>query len=441
MPITSLIVMASLGGDLTHPAAAAVAALHAAVDELAAAALWSLPSPELARLAVAVEQVARRLAFVQVELAGELNTRPPGDLDGATSGQAFLKLACDVAVRETRDRLQLHTALGAHPAVGAALASGTISRDAAAAVCHAVDTLPAAVPAALTGPVEALLVDIAQTDGTRAVLTRAMEISHRFAPDALERDEAAAAENNALHLNLRHDGRLGLRGVLDKETGALTLAVLGPLAAPRPVDADGIPDLRTAPRRYADAFTDLLQLTTTHPKLPAARGDRPTLLVNLSLDTLRADLTTAGGLPPGRLDTGAPLSAGATRRLGCDARIIPTVLGGHSELLDVGRSTYTVPAGIRRALLARDQGCAFPGCERPTGWCDAHHITHWADGGATALHNLVLLCGAHHRAVHHDHWNIHIPDDGKPWFTPPPTIDPDRKPRQHNRYRTRELRL
>jgi 5-methylcytosine-specific restriction endonuclease McrA len=67
-------------------------------------------------------------------------------------------------------------------------------------------------------------------------------------------------------------------------------------------------------------------------------------------------------------------------------------------VLDVGRKTRTIPLSIRRALTARDAGCRFPGCTSRR--CDAHHLTHWADGGATSVDNLVLLCRRHHRAVH-----------------------------------------
>ncbi|MDQ1465225.1 MAG: hypothetical protein QOC73_2166, partial [Actinomycetota bacterium] len=104
------------------------------------------------------------------------------------------------------------------------------------------------------------------------------------------------------------------------------------------------------------------------------------------------------------------------------------------------RTTRTIPTGIRRALTARDQGCAFPGCDRPPSWCDAHHRVHWADGGHTALCNLCLLCNHHHDTVHHDGWTITM-TNGRPWFIPPPWIDPTQTPRQNSRYKQRKLKL
>jgi hypothetical protein len=82
---------------------------------------------------------------------------------------------------------------------------------------------------------------------------------------------------------------------------------------------------------------------------------------------------------------------------------------------------------MRRALIARDKGCAFPGCDRPPGWCAAHHILHWVDGGHTALCNLVLLCDHHHGVAHAEEWHITI-INGHPHFTPPRWIDPQQKP-------------
>ena len=103
---------------------------------------------------------------------------------------------------------------------------------------------------------------------------------------------------------------------------------------------------------------------------------------------------------------GVALSAAVVRRLACDAGVIPTVMGADSQVLDQGRRTRTVSPAQRRALIARDGGCVFPGCDRPASWCDAHHIIHWLDHGRTDLDNLVLLCSAHHRCVHEGGWNL-----------------------------------
>jgi Domain of unknown function (DUF222)/HNH endonuclease len=108
---------------------------------------------------------------------------------------------------------------------------------------------------------------------------------------------------------------------------------------------------------------------------------------------------------------GGPLCGAAARRLACDAAVSRVITDGASQPLDVGRRTRTIPPAIRTALVVRDRGCAFPNCDRPPSWTDAHHRRHWADGGPTSLDNLVLLCRTHHRAVHEGGWQlIHDPD-------------------------------
>jgi hypothetical protein len=137
------------------------------------------------------------------------------------------------------------------------------------------------------------------------------------------------------------------------------------------------------------------------------------------------------------LGNGLLIDAATARRLACDAAVIPAVLGGRSEPLDIGRKTRTVPPALRRALVLRDGGCAFPGCTVPAGWCDAHHRHHWAAGGPTALNNLVLLCGPHHDLIHHADWQVQLPD-GIPEFIPPPYLDPDQTPRRNPIHRSLE---
>ena len=90
-------------------------------------------------------------------------------------------------------------------------------------------------------------------------------------------------------------------------------------------------------------------------------------------------------------------------------------------VLDVGRRHRLVTPTIWTALVARDRHCAFPSCTRPPVMCHAHHIRHWTHGGPTSLDNLVLLCGHHHRTIHHTPWQIRLnPDDHRPEFLPPP---------------------
>jgi hypothetical protein len=96
----------------------------------------------------------------------------------------------------------------------------------------------------------------------------------------------------------------------------------------------------------------------------------------------------------------APSPPTAARRLACDAAITRVITGPDSEILDIGRKTRVIPAGLRRAVMIRDRHCTHPGCDVPAIWCEIHHIIHWADGGPTTLTNLTLRCPRHH---HHTH--------------------------------------
>ena len=146
------------------------------------------------------------------------------------------------------------------------------------------------------------------------------------------------------------------------------------------------------------------------------RGKRvvPVLRVSTSLDALRSGLHRAGVT-----DSGEDLSAATLRRLACDAEIIPTVLNGKGRVIDVGRRTRRVGEALRCVLIARDEGCVWPGCDAPPSRCDAHHVKHWADGGPTNADNLALLChrhhillheGGHHLQRHGDSWVVLKPD-------------------------------
>ena len=106
----------------------------------------------------------------------------------------------------------------------------------------------------------------------------------------------------------------------------------------------------------------------------------------------------------------------------CDADLVPAVLGTGSAVLDVGRSQRLVTTAIWRALVARDQHCRFPHCTRPPLMCHAHHIQSWVDGGSTSLRNMILLCGHHHRLIHHGPWAIRRTGPADYRFDPPPGV-------------------
>ena len=140
-------------------------------------------------------------------------------------------------------------------------------------------------------------------------------------------------------------------------------------------------------------------------------GEHPHINVTVPLEAL------VKGEGAAELDHVGPVDAGLARRLACEASVSRIVLGPRSEPLDVGRRTPVVPHAMRRAVVVRDRHCRFPSCDRHHTWCDAHHVRHWADGGPTALNNLVLLCRRHHRLVH-ERFGVEM-SDGEPVFRRP----------------------
>ena len=129
-----------------------------------------------------------------------------------------------------------------------------------------------------------------------------------------------------------------------------------------------------------------------------------------------------------RASYGGAIHPSVARRIACDARILPIVLGGDGQILDVGRESRSFPVPIRNAVTARDQGCSFPACDIPAQWSDGHHVIPWSEGGETSLSNCALLCGRHHTLIHNSDWTMRIADDGHPEYFPPVWMDHQQKP-------------
>ena len=157
---------------------------------------------------------------------------------------------------------------------------------------------------------------------------------------------------------------------------------------------DSLVAVRTAAQLRADALLELGWFAASQGWAPGADGDRPRVLVLLYYDHLRA-LAEQHGL----LASGEDIAPGDLRRLLVEADVLPVVLGGPSEVLDLGRGNRYADALQRVALALRDGGCVFPGCDMPPGWCHAHHTRGWRDGGGTNLGELALYCRHHHPIV------------------------------------------
>ena len=211
-------------------------------------------------------------------------------------------------------------------------------------------------------------------------------------------------------------------------------------------------------RRLLDGLVGGCKVALATGSLPAAGGLRPQVMVTIDYRDLLTRLGTpaagtaatqaAGGAGPdlttravqetGSLLFTGPVTASTVRKIACDADIIPVLLGGEGRILDIGRASRIFPPHHRKALIARDRGCAFPGCTIPATWCEAHHITYWSQGGTTGTENGVLLCSHHHHVIHKEHWTIQV-RRGIPWFIPPPHLDPRQRPRRNHYFNPADL--
>ena len=189
------------------------------------------------------------------------------------------------------------------------------------------------------------------------------------------------------------------------------------------------PDRRSAATRRAHALSTILTAFLNAGTAPTIHGEKPHLLVTLSVSDLRHATGSA------QLGYGDTIPIAAARMLACDASVIPAVLRGAGEVLDVGRAMRTFTAACRKAILLRDIGCVFPGCPMPGNWCDNHHIRHWADGGPSDLANAALLCRRHHTFIHRGPWVVRAGRDGAPEILPPATHDPAQRPQRNTIHR------
>lgn len=188
----------------------------------------------------------------------------------------------------------------------------------------------------------------------------------------------------------KNNGMVAGEFALPKMEGETFLVAIDTLMPP---PADG--DTRTTTQRRADALSDLGRSFLEGSETPIAGGERPHINVHADIPALKGQ---GGGLH--ETEDGVVLDTESVRQLACDASVSRIVFGPDSEVLDVGRKTRVIPAGLRRAVVARDRHCVAPGCARPARWSDVHHIVSWADGGETAIDNLCLLCRYHHTQVH-----------------------------------------
>ena len=299
--------------------------------------------------------------------------------------------------------------------VAAGMADGVVSATQAQVVVHALEALPDDLDPVLLSDAEAKLVEYCKDFrpselrrlGQHLLEVIAPEIAEADLAKRLENEEQRAREKTTLRSKFIGDGMARTtitHPVLDRDR---LLTYLESFTSPRKAagaiigDEDRIP----YPRRLGQAFGALLEHLDPD-KLPQHGGDTTTVLVTIGLDSLQAELGT------GTIVGGEALSVTAIRRLACNADIIPAVLGGKGEILDLGRSRRLFSAAQRKAMILRHQHCQGEGCTIPARWCEVHHLKPWSQGGKTDIDDGAFACSWHHHLLHDPRFTHEILPNG-----------------------------
>jgi hypothetical protein len=394
-------------------------------------------------------EVAGRVQALAATLAADAEARGVSERAYGTPLSSWLTGVCRLTRPEAHRLLASGRALSRFAAVGEAARSGQVGVEQASAITTVLSRLPQDFSTSQVAEAEALLLGYAAEFDSRGLAHLTWHLLEVLDPVAAEHREQRLLERDLREAR-------AARFVVFKPDGHGSVLLRGSLpsldAEPlvRLVEAyaeddrrkglerlDPAAEFRTTGMRRADALCALAAAHQEQGLAPACGGERPRVVVTISFEQLRADCVRAGVLGSGEL-----ITPGQLRRLACDAEILPVVLGGASEVLDVGRAQRLVTPAIRTALSLRDQGCVFPGCDKSPGGCHAHHLVPWWCGGETSLKNLVLLCPHHHGLLEPSRdgpdgrrWTVQLGRDGVPEVRPPAYVDAGRRPRRHQRFR------
>jgi hypothetical protein len=290
--------------------------------------------------------------------------------------------------------------LGSLPVTAAAWRSGELSGGQVEAVVAATAGPLVEVFAGHETEVVPALVGLSTGDTVRALAEwRALATADGIEPVEPER---------AVHLSRTLDGSGALDGTLTPEGYSLVRTALRIAESP---DVDGDP-VRTPAQRRHDALVDVARHFLDHQHTRRGGRHRPHLNVIVHVD----DLDAGRG---GTTIDGAVLDGPTVARLVCDSALHRVLIAGRSTVLDYGTATRTTPVNLWNALVVRDHGCRWPGCDRSSDWCEAHHVQWASEGGPTNLANEALLCVRHHHKAHQAGWNLKLDADGTLTVTDP----------------------
>src|ERR1700712_1058923 len=430
--------------DLDEAHALAETAITA-VEAIRDGAFWKLLGDEHLDFGRQLEILARMVFAAQVHHAGVIDQLGLAKDRSCPSTQALLREAFTISHADAANRVktaaqilprQLMTGELAPPLLpelAQAVDGGCVGPEHIKIMVETMAKVRPNAPQAGRDLCEATLVDTAMDNNPTYLAKAAQRILEKTIPDEEDIDDTAPASKMELHFGNRSTktGLTPIKGQLDDHGVEVVTKAIDALSAPRPDGSrddagDAVQDPRPASNRRAHGLIEALGRYLDAGLGPIQGGERPHVTITMNWDALTGIISGAS------FDSGAMISPAQASRFLCDAQLIPMILGPTSEVLDVGRASRTFPAHIRRAIVARDKGCAWPGCDRPPDWSDGHHINYWyRDFGPTSYENGCLLCGFDHTEIHKNEWVILMAADGIPEFIPPRWLDPSQKPRRN----------
>ena len=416
--------------------------LQAAAEHVSRARDAGIDGADLAQVVTTTQAVIRIAQAMLMDATAAAHAADVARGQGAASTQSWIPQTAGVSHRDAARDVKLAQELQNAPATRRAMDQPGMSPEKARVITGAMDKLPHQVDDADRATIEADLVAMAQkhsVEDLRRAAKRSVEAIDREWADEQEARILDAEEKRAHRrsefwmLPTDADGMVEGGFLLPVLEADVLRSALESHTSPRHDCTDQPDHLHddkpTYRHKLGRAFTAIIGHLPTE-SFGNHGGVAATLVVTTDYETLRGDVERAG------TDShGTRISPDTIRKLACDAGVLPVVLGGDGKVLDVGRQKRLFTVAQRIALAHRDGGCAFPGCDRPPGWTEAHHMRPWAAGGSTDLADGVLLCARHHRTIHHTGWDVRPSHDGMPEFIPPASVDPERRPRYNDRWR------
>ena len=378
--------MPAILSDVVTDVAAAVDKLRAD-DRLVTSADQKLNELE------ALFEAGRKLQAVAVRRLREIWATDATSEACGRSTKAWLREEMFLPGAEAGRLLRLVRQLGLYPLTEAAFDTGEISMAHVAAIMSGLEALPGHLRPTLEGHLVAFA-QFAAPEDIDGFIDELLETLGIDKIADIRRERRYAQRGVDLHQTIH--GNRSLAGTLTPEVGQAlerALELAGASAGPD--------DHRTPRQRFHDALGVIANAYLASNGTPSFTGSPRNVMVTMDLATLEEQLH-------GKLLTmpdGATITAATARRLACDAEIIPAVLGGNGDVLDIGQAGHEFTVATRRAAYLRDQGrCAFPGCQAPV--VELHHIVFRRHGGPGSLDNAAWLCSYHHWLVHEGHWTL-----------------------------------